>query len=97
MVGSGYTIKALDESSWDAFARLVEENNGVFGGCWCMGFHADDSRDPALNRERKLARVRAGRAHAALVFDRDGCVGFVRDRKIGKHRWVVTKVVEAVS
>jgi len=21
-------------------------------------------------------------------------MGFVRDRKIGKHRWVVTKVVE---
>jgi len=41
-----------------------------------MGFHPDDSRDPALNRERKLARVRAGRAHAALVFDRDDCVGW---------------------
>jgi len=76
VVGSGYTIKALDESTWDAFARLVEENNGVFGGCWCMGFHPDDSRDPALNRERKLARVRAGTAHAALVFDRDNCVGW---------------------
>ncbi len=188
-MGSGYTIKALDESSWDAFAGLVEANNGVFGGCWCMGFHPDDSREPALNRERKLARVRAGRAHAALVFDGDDCVGwcqfgapdevpkiknraayekslttlpdwriacnfvgkghrrqgvataaldgaldliarlgggkvegypeaagsvpagflfngalstyeklgFVRDRKIGKHRWVVTKVVEPTS
>ena len=75
-VGSGYTIKALDESSWDAFARLVEANNGVFGGCWCMGFHPDDSREPALNRERKLARVRAGTAHAALVFDGDDCLGW---------------------
>jgi hypothetical protein len=69
VAGSGYTIQALDESSWDAFARLVEANNGVFGGCWCMGFHLDDSREPALNRERKLARVQAGRAHAALVFE----------------------------
>ena len=76
VVGSGYTIKALDESSWDGFARLVEANNGVFGGCWCMGFHPDDSREPALNRERKLARVQAGRAHAALVFDGDDCVGW---------------------
>jgi GNAT superfamily N-acetyltransferase len=76
LVGLGYTIKALDESSWDAFARLVEANNGVFGGCWCMGFHPDDSREPALNRESKLARVRAGRAHAALVFDGDDCVGW---------------------
>ena len=41
-----------------------------------MGFHPDDSRDPALNRERKLARVQAGRAHAALVFDGDDCVGW---------------------
>jgi len=73
---SRYTTKALDESSWDAFARLVEANNGVFGGCWCMGFHPDDSREPASNRERKLARVRAGTAHAALVFDGDDCVGW---------------------
>ena len=42
-----------------------------------MGFHPDDSRtDPALNRERKLARVRAGTAHAALVFDGDDCLGW---------------------
>jgi GNAT superfamily N-acetyltransferase len=189
-VRSEYTIRALDDSSWDAFAGLVEANNGVFGGCWCMGFHSDDSRtEPTLNRERKLARVRSGKAHAALVFDGDDCVGwcqfgapdevpriksraayektltnvpewriacnfvgkghrrlgvataalagaleliarlgggsvegypedagsvpagflfngalstyeklgFVRDRKIGKHRWVVTKVVEPTS
>jgi hypothetical protein len=76
LVTSRYTTKALDESSWDAFAGLVEANNGVFGGCWCMGFHPDDSREPALNRERKLARVRAGKAHAALVFDGDDCVGW---------------------
>ena len=75
-MGSKYTIGALDESTWDAFAKLVEANNGVFGGCWCMGFHPDDGRDPALNREHKLARVRAGTAHAALVFDGDDCVGW---------------------
>ena len=40
------------------------------------GLHPDDSRDAALNRERKLARVRAGKAHAALVFDGDDCVGW---------------------
>jgi hypothetical protein len=27
----------------------------------------------------------------------DWRIGFVRDRKIGKHRWVVTKVVEPGS
>ncbi len=42
-----------------------------------MGFHPDFSRStPELKRERKLARVRAGTAHAALVFDGAGCVGW---------------------
>jgi GNAT superfamily N-acetyltransferase len=157
-----------------------------------MGFHLEGAHKettPKLNRERKLERVRAGTAHAALVFVGDDCVGwcqfgapeevprikgraayekgrttspdwriaccyagkgqrrqgvataalagavdliaglgggtvegypedagsvpagflfhgalstyerlgFVRDRKIGKHRWVVTRVVEARS
>jgi GNAT superfamily N-acetyltransferase len=72
-----YVVKALDESTWDAFAALVERNNGVFGGCWCMGFHGELSRtDPARNRTGKEERVRQGRAHAALVFDGDDCVGW---------------------
>ncbi len=74
-----YTIKALDESTWDAFATLVERNNGVFGGCWCMGFHSEGvgkETTAALNRKRKLARVRAGTAHAALVFNDEDCLGW---------------------
>ena len=74
-----YTVKALDESTWDAFAALVERNNGVFGGCWCMGFHPEGvgkETTAQMNRERKLERVRAGAAHAALVFDGDDCVGW---------------------
>ena len=74
-----YTIRALDETTWDAFAALVERNNGVFGGCWCIGFHpegGDRKATAALNRQRKLERVRAGTAHAALVFDGDDCVGW---------------------
>jgi GNAT superfamily N-acetyltransferase len=76
---STYTVKALDESTWDAFAALVERNNGVFGGCWCMGFHPEGvgkETTPELNRKRKLERVRAGTAHAALVFDGNDCVGW---------------------
>lgn len=82
VVEPAYTVKALDESTWADFtegAGLVEANNGVFGGCWCMGFHpegADKEATPALNRERKLSRVRAGSAHAALVFDGQACVGW---------------------
>ncbi len=74
-----FTVKPLDPSTWDAFAALVEANNGIFGGCWCMGFHPkDDTHADAEepNRLRKLDRVRAGTAHAALVFEGDDCVGW---------------------
>jgi GNAT superfamily N-acetyltransferase len=74
-----FAIRPLDETTWDAFAALVERNNGVFGGCWCIGFHpegADKDTTAALNRRRKLNRVRAGKAHAALVFDGDDCLGW---------------------
>jgi GNAT superfamily N-acetyltransferase len=70
-----YAIKALDESTWDAFAALVEANNGVFGGCWCIGFH-EQHGSAAHNRARKLERVRAGTTHAALVFDGADCLGW---------------------
>ena len=62
-----------------AFAALVEQNNGIFGGCWCMGFHPEGTGKGStaeLNRDRKLARVRAGTAHAALVFHGDDCLGW---------------------
>ena len=191
MADGPFEVRPLDESTWPAFAALVEANNGIFGGCWCIGFHPEGTRGStaAQNRANKLARVRAGTTHAALVFDGDDCVGwcqfgapedlpriknraayekslstlpdwriacnfvgkghrrqgvataalrgaldliarlgggkvegypeaagsvpagflfngalstyeklgFVRDRKIGKHRWVVTKVVEPTS
>jgi GNAT superfamily N-acetyltransferase len=79
MTSPTFTCRALDESTWPAFAALVERNGGVFGGCWCIGFHpegADRESTAALNRERKLTRVRAGTAHAALVFTGDECVGW---------------------
>ena len=79
MTTARYTIKPLDPSTWDAFATLVEANGGVFGGCWCMGFHPADDRyadDPEPKRRRKFDRVCAGTAHAALVFEGDDCVGW---------------------
>jgi hypothetical protein len=70
---------ALDESTWPQFAALVEANNGVFGGCWCIGFHAEGpTGSPQVNRDRKLERVRAGTTHAALVLEGDACVGWVQ-------------------
>jgi hypothetical protein len=77
-----YTVKALDESTWDAFAPLVERNNGVFDGCWCMGFHPEG--------------VGKGTTPAGALSTYEK-LGFARDRKIGKHRWVMTRVVEPRS
>lgn len=74
-----YQTKALDAKTWAAFARLVEANNGVWGGCWCMWYHGKDkSADdaPALKRNAKECLVREGRAHASLVFDGTDCVGW---------------------
>ncbi|MGH3509359.1 MAG: GNAT family N-acetyltransferase [Nocardioidaceae bacterium] len=78
METSTFTVRALDESTWPAFAALVERNNGVFGGCWCMGFHAEGvgKTTAEVNCERKLSRVQAGTTHAALVFDGDDCLGW---------------------
>jgi GNAT superfamily N-acetyltransferase len=79
VVELNYSVKGLDESTWDAFAALVKRNNGVFGGCWCMGFHGElDRESAAVNRRRKRDRVRAGTTHAALVFDGDDCVGWAQ-------------------
>jgi GNAT superfamily N-acetyltransferase len=42
-----------------------------------MGFHGELSRtDAGVNRAAKQQRVREGRAHAALVFDGEDCVGW---------------------
>jgi GNAT superfamily N-acetyltransferase len=73
-----YEIRPLDESTWDAWATLVEANNGVFGGCWCIGFHEDPKLTPGWDarKARKLELVRNGTAHAALVFDGDDCLGW---------------------
>lgn len=77
MADPTYTVKALDQSTWPAFAALVERNNGIFGGCWCIGFHPEGTQaGAAAHRAAKQQRVREGRAHAALVFDGDDCVGW---------------------
>lgn len=77
MADSPYAVRPLDESTWSAFAALVEANNGVFGGCWCIGMHPEGVGGTAeANRERKLQRVREGSAHAALVLKGEECVGW---------------------
>jgi hypothetical protein len=72
------TVRPLDEDTWPAFARLVEANNGVWGGCWCVGFHIKlgPGRTAEQNRAEKEQRVRSGDTHAALVLDGDDCLGW---------------------
>jgi len=78
MGGPDLVVRLLDATTWPAFAELVEANNGVWGGCWCMGFHVrlGKGRTAAQNRAEKEQRVREGRTHNALVFDGDRCVGW---------------------
>lgn len=76
---TAYTVRALDKSTWEDFADVVDRNGGVFGGCWCMGHHAmDDGRtyrgQTYDKRAKKRELVLAGRAHAALVYDEEGLV-----------------------
>lgn len=72
------STRPLTPETWPAFERLVEANNGVWGGCWCLGFHLklDSRRTAEQNRREKQARVGDGTTHAALVFAGDDCVGW---------------------
>ena len=76
-----YATKPLTPETWADFAALVEANNGVWGGCWCMGFHPEGlTRDStaAGNREAKRAHVDGRTVHQVLVY-RDGeCVGWIQ-------------------
>jgi ribosomal protein S18 acetylase RimI-like enzyme len=74
-----YVVKPLDVTTWDAFARLVERHNGVFGGCWCTWFHtfhAEKTFTADGNRALKERLVKEDGAHAALVFDGDEAVAW---------------------
>jgi GNAT superfamily N-acetyltransferase len=79
-VTNTYTTRPLSPETWDDFCALVEANNGVWGGCWCMGFHAEGfgkNPSPERNRAAKRAHVDQGTVHQILVYDSDGnCVGW---------------------
>lgn len=75
----GYDTRPLSPDTWDDFARLVEANNGVWGGCWCMGFHVEgvgQGRTAGGNEAAKHAHVRAGTVHQVLVYAGGECVGW---------------------
>jgi GNAT superfamily N-acetyltransferase len=75
----GFATKPLDANTWSDFEKLAGDHHGVWAGCWCLGFHEEgrpNIHTPEQRRALKEARVRDGRAHAALVFDDAHCVGW---------------------
>jgi len=77
--GMTLTTRLLTPETWDDFAALVEANNGVWGGCWCMAFHPEGvgaGHTPEGNREAKRRHVALGTVHQVLVYDGDRCVGW---------------------
>jgi GNAT superfamily N-acetyltransferase len=79
-VDHGWPVREAAGSNDLAGLRAAgEKHNGVWGGCWCMAFHARDparTKSAALNRSEKERRVRDGQAHAALVYDGEAAVGW---------------------
>ncbi len=73
---SAFSVKRLSLDTWPDFGALVGRHNGVWGGCWCLGFHPEGKEPGPHRQEQKRCRVRDGTAHAALVFDGDLCVGW---------------------
>jgi hypothetical protein len=76
---SAYTTRPLTVDTWGDFANLVEANNGVWGGCWCMGFHPEGvgkERTASQNRDAKHAHVRQETVHQILVYQGEICVGW---------------------
>ena len=74
-----FTTRMLTPETWDDFAALVEASNGVWGGCWCMGFHPEGvsaGRTREGNREAKRRHVTRRTVRQVLVYDGDRCVGW---------------------
>jgi len=76
---SELSTKPLNASTWEAFDALVEKDGGVWGGCWCIGFHLNPKgpkgqMQPYRSSKHKL--VCEGRAHASLVYEGDQVIGW---------------------
>ena len=77
--GDHYVTRPLTPATWQDFAALVEANNGVWGGCWCIGFHPDGfAEDASGNRAAKRAHVDNGTVHQLLVYRDEECVGWIQ-------------------
>lgn len=66
-----HMVRPLGPETWQTFSELVERNNGIYGGCWCIGYHPECGQR-INHRETKFTRVMDDAAHAALVLDETG-------------------------
>lgn len=64
-----YRTVALAPETWELFAEVVERNNGVYGGCWCVAYHVIGKVRLPDYRAAKREWVEQDRAHAALALD----------------------------
>ena len=82
-----FETRGLTPDTWDDFAALAARHNGVWGGCWCMAFHAKGPGwgvSAEANRDEKRALVQAGRAQAALVYEGAACVGWCQFGRVAE-------------
>lgn len=77
----GYRIEPLGPATWEAYAGLAGRHNGVWGGCWCVFFHAypdPPDRKQLGNRGFKHLLVEQNRTHAAVVFEGDEAIAWAQ-------------------
>jgi len=72
----GWTAAPLTPATFEDFATMADNNGGVWGGCYCVGFHPKDCVAPGGHRGAKKILVDDGYAHAALVYDGEECIGW---------------------
>jgi GNAT superfamily N-acetyltransferase len=73
------TSQQLSARTWPKFDRLFANNEGVWGGCWCLFYHQVtpfDSNAYARNRTAKRKLVVSGKAHGTIVFCGEEPVGW---------------------
>jgi hypothetical protein len=68
----GFIVLPVGPDPWDGFADHVDRNDGILGGCRCIGFHLDRAERAVDPREAKHERVHTDAALVALVVDDDG-------------------------
>ena len=73
-----HAVRPLTPETWEPYAALIERHKGVWGGCWCIGFHTRAFAGAEANRETKRRMVEDGTTHAALVFDGAECIGWAQ-------------------